>query len=83
MDESYIGPLCDHPKPIFLSSSSCHEGYMVLLHLGDEKFFKPIWLVRALLKPNFVTISTQFCQIQIESFCPCVKNADIHCHYIG
>lgn len=45
----------------------CHESYMVVLCPKDEEFFKPIWLARALLEPNFVPTCPHFWKIQVSS----------------
>jgi hypothetical protein len=35
-DNHYIGPTSNHPLPSFRVEIDCHEGYMLILHLGDD-----------------------------------------------
>ena len=37
-DVHYVGPTSDHPPPSFCVAMYCHEGYMLILRLGDETY---------------------------------------------
>ena len=54
MDEHYIGRAHNRSRPLFRVGIDCHEGYMVLVRVGNEKHSKSIYLVKTLSSPNFV-----------------------------
>ena len=60
VDDHYVGRASNRPPPSFRIAMDCHEGYMLILHLGDETYAEPVWLARALSKPNFTTSSPHF-----------------------
>jgi hypothetical protein len=41
-DDHYIGPTSNHPPPSSCVVMDCHEGYMLILHLGDEIYAIPV-----------------------------------------
>jgi len=59
-DDRYVGPASQRPPPSFRIAVDCHEGYMLILRLGDETYVKPVWVARTLFKPNFTTSSPHF-----------------------
>ena len=60
VDDHYVGHVSNHPLPSFRIAIDCHEGYMLILRSRDETCAKPVWVARALSKPNFATSSPHF-----------------------
>ena len=60
VDDHYVGPVSNRPPPSFRIAVDCHEGYMLILRPGDETYAKPVWVARALSKPNFATSNPHF-----------------------
>lgn len=56
----YVGPTRNRPTLSFNMVVDCYKGYMVFVHVGDEEHPKPIWLVKTLSSPNFVSAKLQF-----------------------
>lgn len=54
-DNHYIGPTgrFNCLAPSFHVVVDCYKGFMVLVCVGNEEYTKLIWLVKALLLPNF------------------------------
>ena len=77
MDENYVGLAHNRPTPSFRVGVDCHESYMVLARVGDEKHPKPIWLAKALSSPNLVPTSLNFRQIEVEYCRPSIKDQNI------
>ena len=44
----YVGPASNRPPPSFRVIVDCHEGYMLILRLGDETYVKLVWVARSL-----------------------------------
>ena len=63
MFSHYIGPANNRPQLSFYVAVDCHEGYMLVLRLGDETYAKLVWGVRALSQANFTTSRPHFQQI--------------------
>ena len=61
MDEHYVSPARNRPALSFRVGVDCHQGYLVLVRVGNEEHPKPIWLMKALSLPNFVRTSPNFC----------------------
>jgi len=59
-DDHYIGPTSTRPPLSFHVAVNYHEGYMLILRLGDETYAKQVWVAKALSQPNFVTSSPHF-----------------------
>ena len=83
VDNHYVGPASNRPPPSFRIVVDCHEGYMLILRLGDENYAKPMWVAKALLKPYFATSSPHFRQIQIKYYRPMAWNEDVIRNYMG
>ena len=66
VDDHYVGPSSNCPPPSFHIAVDCHEGYILILRIGDETYAKLVWVARALSKSNFATSSPHFQQIQVE-----------------
>jgi hypothetical protein len=60
VDDHYIGHANQRPPLSFRIAVDCHEGYMLILRLGDETYVKPVWVARVLSKPKFATSSPYF-----------------------
>lgn len=82
-DKHYVGPTCNHPALSFCVAIDCHEGYTVLIHVGNGEHSKPIWLVKTLPLSILVPISPKFCQIELEYCCPSTKDPDVLRTYSG
>ena len=61
----YVGPAGNRPPPSFRVVVDCHEGYMLILHLGDEKYVKLVWVARSLSQLKFGNSSPHFQQFQV------------------
>jgi hypothetical protein len=59
-DKPFIGLMGEQPWPSFQVSQDFYEGFMLLIHLGDETHPKPIWFVLALSDPMLTTNSEYF-----------------------
>jgi hypothetical protein len=55
----------------------------ILACARDEEQPNPIWLVNALLSPNFFSISTNFCQVEVEFCRTSTKDLSILHTYLG
>ena len=44
VDDHYVGPASNRLPPSFCIAVDCHEGYMLILRLGDETYAKPVWV---------------------------------------
>jgi hypothetical protein len=82
-DDHYVGPARNRPALSFRVGVDCHEGYLLLVHAGDEEHPKPIWLVKALSSPNFVPSSPNFRQIEVEYCRPSTKDQNVLRTYLG
>ena len=61
----------------------CHEGYMLVLSLGNGTYAKLVWVARTLFHLKSVILSPHFCHIQVEYYQPTTCNEDLIPHYIG
>ena len=83
VDDHYIRLASNRPLPSFRIVVDCHEGYMLILQLGDETYAKSLWVARTLSKSIFATSSPYFWQIQVECHRPTTWNEDVIRHYTG
>ena len=82
-DGHYIGPTCNCPPPSFHVAIDCHEGYMLILSLGDVTYAKLVWVARDSSQPNSVNYSPYFQHIQVEYYQPTTRNKDMIHQYTG
>jgi hypothetical protein len=80
-DDHYIGPTSNHPPPSFRVVMDFHEGFMLILHLGDEIYAKVVWVAKSFFPPNFIISSPYFCQILVEYYIPTTCNDCVFIHY--
>ena len=83
VDDHYIGPTSNRPPPSFRIALDFHEGYKFILRPGDETCAKPVWVARALSKPNFATSSRHFRQNQVEYYQLTTQNENMIRPYMG
>ena len=48
------GLTSNRPSLFFRITMDCHEGQMLILHLGDETLAKLVWVARASSQPKFI-----------------------------
>ena len=82
-DDHYVGPARNRPALLFRMAVDCYEGYIILVHLEDEKHLKPIWLVKTLSSENFVSTSRNFRQIEVEYCRQSTKDQNVLHTYLG
>jgi hypothetical protein len=83
MDDHYVGSASQRSPPSFRIAVDCHEGYILILRPEDEIYAKPMWVVRALFKPNFATSNPYFQHVQVVYYRPTTRNEDVIWHYTG
>jgi hypothetical protein len=83
MDKHYVGFVRNRLVSSFCVVVDFHEGYMVLICVGNKEHCKPIWLVKVLLSPNFVRTSLNFHQIEMEYYRPSTKDQNMLRTYSG
>jgi hypothetical protein len=60
VNNHYVGHASQRLPPSFRIAVDCHEGYMLILRLGDETYVKPVWVAKVLSEPNFATSNPHF-----------------------
>ena len=63
MDKHYIGLERNRPASSFCVDVNYHEGYMVLVCVGDEELPKPIWLMKTFFSPNVFELARTFVKL--------------------
>ena len=84
IDEHYIEPRRDCLQPSFRIAKDCREGFMLLIHRGDEPVYpKPVQVGMALCDPRLVTTSEHYQHVQIQYYVLASRNKNILNSYEG
>jgi hypothetical protein len=59
-DDHYVGLANIHSPPSSHIAVDSQEGYMFILHFGDDTYAKLVLVVRVLSQPDFVTSNPYF-----------------------
>lgn len=73
-DEHYVGPASNRSPPSFHVAMDYHEGYMLILSLGDETYGKSYF------STNYEIYSPHFQQIHMEYYQSTTRNEDVIHH---
>ena len=77
LDDHYVGPANLRPAAAFRIADNVHEGHMLILHPQEQDMGRPIWICRALSRPNLAVTGEHPREILVQWFTPTSTAGDL------